>query len=114
MSCILFGSVNELIAYPIDKVSRVDYSQTGEGDTITVTIRLYTVGRGDTTVYRKQGGASVVEDAQALYRKILNGLSGDKPINLSEFALVAPKKAPAKKAPAKKTEPETPAEQPSE
>ena len=86
-----------------------------EDEDDTGTSRYYF--QGEQNHNRQFIGYETAQEGIDTFRTVMKGIDESKQlINLSDFSLVAPKKAPAKKAPAKKTnpEPETPAEQPSE
>ena len=122
MAYILFGTADRLVTCPMQNISRIDYSKSGGGENTAVLITAYRVGGSNTTVYKAKGNESVVDDADAIYRKILDGLANDKPVNLSDFSLTKPKtKAKPKETPEEETteeetptEPETPPEAPAE
>lgn len=121
MNLLILNTGGYISAYPFDKITNVDLYTSETNGVHDATVSLKIEGRSAAiTPYNESGDASIVAPAEKLYRDILDGMANDKTVNLTDFTLTAPKKAPAKKAPVKKTEPEpepepeAPAEQPSE
>ena len=112
MSLLLIGNESATTAYPLTSIKNVKLRKQENDGVHSVQVKAYIEGPyGDKVLYDEQGDESVIEDAEKLYRKVLDGMVNGKTVNLSEFSLTAPKKAPAKKS---EPEPETPTEQPSE
>lgn len=134
MPYILTGTDDNVQAYPHERIEGItlsvikpltppstddetdDTDDSDDSGTYTAIVQLSLKGAAGTIKpYNKTGDESVVEPAKTLYREIMDGFINEKTVNLSDFELTEPKKAPAKKTtPAKKTAPEAPAEQPSE
>ena len=134
MPYILTGTDDNIQAYPHERIEGVtlsvikpltpqstddetdDTDDSDDSGTYTAIVQLSLKGAGTIKPYNETGDKSVVEPAKTIYREIMDGMINGKPVNLSDFELIAPaKKVPAKKTtPAKKTAPEAPAEQPSE
>lgn len=117
MSLLILNENSGIVTYPLSKIRSVRLRRKKKNEIPRAIIDLGVDGiSAPVTLSDERGDESVVESAEGIYCKILDGIANDKTVNLSDFTLTAPKKAPAKKAAAKKTEPEpeTPAEQPSE
>ena len=101
MSLLILATAGSVVAYPFDKIVNIDLNTSEHGEIHHAQVSVRVDGRSAAiTPYSEKGDASVVKDAEVVYRKILTGMTTGKVVNLSDFALTQPKPKTKPKEPA--------------